>query len=395
MNKYNNKLKEIIEILEDKIKKLLKISTKKLEDFLKILQEKIKIILTILINYIRKMPRNIKFILVAIFIFIFIVIFCVIGNIKPKEMDKQKSNIYTGKNLDNKKYPGYKELIDKLQEEHPNWTFKLFYTKLNWDEVIKEEGHSDSRKNPLNLIPDTLEYPKDWRCEKDKDKKFDNGTWVCASDKAIKYQMDPRNMLDDENIFQFEELNYIENAQTLKGIKEKTKDSFLEGDSVAQAILDAGKKENLNPYFIASRLIQEQGKKGTKLSQGFQYQEKLLYNPFNIGATGNSQVEIIENAVKYANSKDWDTLEKGLLGGIHFISEKYIDKGQNTIYFQKFDVISEDGKLYQNQYMQNLLAPTSEASSLLDEYIASSTQNARLSFIIPLYEGMPKEPSEK
>ena len=81
-----------------------------------------------------------------------------------------------------------------------NWNFILFYTKLDWNEVITNEGHSDMRTNPLNLIPDYMEYPENWVCEIDKDKTFDNGHWLCASNIAIAHQMDPRNILTEENI---------------------------------------------------------------------------------------------------------------------------------------------------------------------------------------------------
>lgn len=307
----------------------------------------------------------------------------------------QKYVVYNGKNIKESKYPGYQELIEKLKEEHPNWTFTLFYTHLDWNEVIANEGHSDNRTNPLNLIPDSSKYPEDWKCEIDGDKTFDNGTWLCASNKAIDYQMDPRNILNEEDIFQFKTLEYVENATTLEGMKEITDDTFLAGKEIASVLIEAGKNVNVDPYFIASRLIQEQGRKGTVLSQGYEYQGKTIYNPFNMNASGNSQDEIIENAAKYAYEQGWDTLEKGLLGGVELIKEGYINKGQNTLYLQKFDVVNQDGKLYTNQYMQNLLAPMSEASNMLEVYEASQTVDSNFNFIIPLYENMPKETSEK
>ena len=227
---------------------------------------------------------------------------------------KQKYVEYDGENLSESKYPGYKEMIDELLEKHSNWTFTLFYTRLDWEEVIENEGHSDNRTNPLNLIPDSSEYPEDWECEIDKGKTFDNGTWLCASDKAIRCQMDPRNLLNDENIFQFKELGYVEGAQTAQGLQEITEDTFLEGENISDALIQAGKNSDLDPYFIASRLIQEQGRRGTVLSQGYEYNGQVIYNPFNINATGNSSEEIIQNAAEYAYEQGWDSLEKGLIG---------------------------------------------------------------------------------
>ena len=316
-------------------------------------------------------------------------------NIYIQENKKQKYVEYDGENLSESKYPGYKEMIDELLEKHSNWTFTLFYTRLDWEEVIENEGHSDNRTNPLNLIPDSSEYPEDWECEIDKGKTFDNGTWLCASDKAIRCQMDPRNLLNDENIFQFKELGYVEGAQTAQGLQEITEDTFLEGENISDALIQAGKNSDLDPYFIASRLIQEQGRRGTVLSQGYEYNGQVIYNPFNINATGNSSEEIIQNAAEYAYEQGWDSLEKGLIGGIDFMKKGYIDRGQNTLYLQKFDIVDQDGSLYTNQYMQNLLAPKSEASNMLEIYQASDTVDAELNFIIPLYENMPDEVSER
>ena len=326
---------------------------------------------------------NFLYILIAILISIYL-----------KEKDKQKYVEYNGKNLSESKYPGYKELIDELKEKHPNWTFTLFYTKLDWEEVISNEGHSDNREYPLNLVPDSSEYPEDWKCEICGDKTYDNGTWLCASDKAIKSQMDPRNILNDEEIFQFKELNYVENACTQDGLEEITQDTFLEGDTISQALLQAGENANLDPYFIASRLIQEQGRKGTVMSRGYDYEGNIVYNPFNINAIGNSQEEILQNAGKYAYEQGWDTLDKAIIGGIDFMKKGYIDKAQNTLYLQKFDIVNQDGSLYTNQYMQNLLAPKSEAKNMKSIYESSNTVDSNLNFIIPLYENMPEEISE-
>ena len=339
--------------------------------------------------------NNSKKIAIAGILIIILVILIVLTIVIIKENEKQKYVVYNGKNLSESKYPGYKEKIDELKKNHPNWTFTLLYTKLDWEEVIKNEGHVDNTKYPLNLIPDSSKYPEDWKCEVDKDKTFDNGTWLCASDKAIKYIMDPRNILQDDEIFQFLELKYVDGGQSKEGIESITKDTFLEGDSISQTLIQAGKDTNVDSYFIAARLIQEQGKKGTVLSQGYMYEDKTIYNPFNIKASGNSKEEIIENAAKYAYEQDWDTLEKGLLGGAYFIKEGYINKGQNTLYLQKFDIIKQDGKLYSNQYMQNLLASTSEASNMRKIYENANTVDSDLNFIVPLYKNMPKEISEK
>ena len=288
-------------------------------------------------------------------------------------------------------YPGIKEKIQNLQTKYPNWKFKIFYTDLDWSDVIANEytGHGSS---PRNLVQANSSYDREWICSICGNKVYDTGNWVCASEKAIKYMMDPRNSLNENNIFQFEELtNNGANRDTLKSM---LSGSFLDDYKYVDCIINAGKINNVNPYYLAARILQEQGKNGTKLSRGYEYNGQTVYNPFNIAASGNSQTSIINNAAEYAYSHEWFSLEKALIEGVNFINTKYMDIGQDTLYFQKFDVIKEN-ELYTNQYMQNLLAPTSESDILLDQYESSNTVDSKLNFIIPLYENMPKEISEK
>ena len=348
----------------------------------------------VFINIIRKLkslsPKVKIIIAIAIIVIIVLILALTIAIINDRQ--KQKYVAYDGENLDEEKYPGYKVLIDELKSRHPNWTFTLFYTKLDWNEVITNEGHSDTRTNPLNLIPDYMEYPENWVCEVDKDKTFDNGHWLCASNIAIAHQMDPRNILTEENIFQFKELNYTD-VYTVEGMSYITDNTFLEGESIANTLIEACKTANLDAYFVASRLIQEQGREGTKLSKGYEYNGVVVYNPFNIKASGNSTEEILTNAAKYAYEQGWNSLEKALLGGIDFVKEGYINVGQNTLYLQKFDVVNfdRDEDLYEHQYMQNLFAPESEASNMKEFYQNADALDGNYNFIIPLYENMPSE----
>ena len=56
-------------------------------------------------------------------------------------------------NIDDKKYPGIKSMIQGLQKKHPKWNFKVFYTGLNWNDVIKNESY-----HGRNLIGAKVRY---------------------------------------------------------------------------------------------------------------------------------------------------------------------------------------------------------------------------------------------
>ena len=45
-----------------------------------------------------------------------------------------------------------KEQIQQLKTKHPNWSFKILYTDIDWNEAIGKEylGHGSS---PKNLVP--------------------------------------------------------------------------------------------------------------------------------------------------------------------------------------------------------------------------------------------------
>ena len=290
-------------------------------------------------------------------------------------------------NINQSKYPGIKEKIQQLKSQYPNWNFKILYTGLDWNEVISNEytGHGSS---PRNLVYKTTNYQGQWICAICGETGYDNGNWKCASEQAIKYMMDPRNSINKSDIFQFEELtNSGCNVNTLKSM---TKGTFLEGHE--QGIINASNNNNVNAYYIVARLIQEQGKSGTVLAKGTGYNGQYVgyYNAFNIAASGNSTAEILTNALAYAKKKGWTSLEASINGGISFLAKQYIQKGQNTLYLQKFDVEATNG-LYSNQYMQNILAAQNEGTTLRNTYININSMSSAHTFIIPVYENMPSD----
>ncbi len=287
--------------------------------------------------------------------------------------------------INTSKYPGIKEKIQALQKKYSNWKFKILYTGLDFNEVISNEytGHG---KSPKNLIYKSNNYQGAWICSICQDKKYDNGSWRCASEEAIKYMMDPRNSINESDIFQFEELTKTET--NINTIKNMTNGTFLAG--YEQAIINASNNNNVNACYIVARLIQEQGKNGTVLTSGKGYKGQYVgyYNAFNRGASGNSTEEILLNGLATAKKYGWTSLEKSINGGIDFIAKQYIHKGQNTLYLQKFDVEATNG-LYSNQYMQNLMAAENEGLTLRNTYINTNSMSSTHTFIIPVYENMP------
>ena len=284
--------------------------------------------------------------------------------------------------IDDNKYPGYKESLENLKLAHPNWNFKFLYTGLNFSDAVSGEYEVRS----ANLVPTS--YGGEWISGT---ALYDTG-WYGASEKAIARFMDPRNFLNEVDVFQFQDVNdYLYGVCTLEGIQEQVNNSFLK--DYATDIDTACRNENVNPYYIIARLFQENGrnpKNGTyKMNGG---DGKYYYNPFNIGATGDSKSEVYNNALARAKREGWDTMVKALQGGIYFCKKNWLENYQNTLYQNKFDIDSTNGtSLYSHQYMQNLFGAYNEAKSLQGMYDRTGRLDSDFTFIIPLYENMPKD----
>ena len=315
---------------------------------------------------------------------LFIILFYIIYNLFANEVNAAYSSnryTYNGSNIDTNAYPGFKERIDALKKSHPNWTFTIMETGLDWNQVITAEtaGHWGS---PLNLIQGKSEA---WICSTCGDTAYDNGSWKHASEMAIRYYMDPRNWLtDNSSLFQFLQLDYIESTD--EQIYTALANTFLHNMDYAKEINSACKEANVNPYYVVARIIQEQGTKGGSTwkmeSDGVTY-----YNLFNIGASGNSYDVILANALATAKKNGWTSISASIKGGISTLNS-YINAGQNTQYLNKFDVEPYAGT-YSRQYMQNIEAPKNEASKMYSCMTNAGLLNQSLNFIIPVFKNMP------
>lgn len=302
-------------------------------------------------------------------------------------------------------YPGYKELIEALQKAHPNWEFEILETGLNWADVVKAESVA---RHGRSLIQSTNSL---WRCSTCKSKEYEPN-WYCASTEAVAYYLDPRNSLNENYIFQFEQLTYDTTNQTRAGVEQilsdckymqnkmtyydtKGKKHTLDKTGI-DIIMEAAKKYNISPYHLASRIRQEQGTSGTsniisgtwtgKDEEGNSY--KGYYNYFNWGAFGSN---IVLNALKSAKSYGWTDPEKSIMGGAQLLAKNYISIGQDTLYLQKFDVVDGGDGYYGHQYMTNVVASKNEGLSVKNGYseMGMLSGNAKMKFKIPVYKNMP------
>lgn len=288
------------------------------------------------------------------------------------------------------KYPGYISLVEALASSHPNWTFKLYETGLTWEATINSEyqNHSDSIKN---VVPSN--YSDEWICSICGREEQDTGEWCCASRQAIEHVMDPRNSLNDANLFQYLQLSNDKSITKDQVAQMASKISYLNNQSIIDAIYEVSNDPdyNINPFYIIGKILQEQGSGASALcsGQGYKGQYVGYYNLFNVGASGKGEEAVILNGLAYAKSQGWDTPKKSIMGGIGLI-RSYIRRGQDTLYYQKFNVVCSP--YYSNQYAQNLFDAQSIGSILKGYYKDAGLLESSFTFVIPLYIDMPSSP---
>ena len=299
--------------------------------------------------------------------------------------------------------------IPKLLELHvkyPNWQFKVMNVDKDFNELVRLEY--DGYSKGWSLIEDTGSYIDGY-------KSFDSwsynyltnvfstnfsgggSVWYAANKKTIEYYLDPRNFLNERQIFMFESLSYNADYHTKEGIEVMLKGSFMEGklaDSVnnktyVDAFIDAAITHNVSPYVLVSRVIQEVGIKGSTIVSGTVSGYEGYYNFYNIQAYGNSASETIARGLGYAKEQGWNSPYKAIIGGASFLGSNYIGVGQDTLYLQKWDLV---GPNYANhQYMQNIQAPSTESIKTYNGYKNIGLINSSFVFTIPVIKNIPTE----
>lgn len=306
----------------------------------------------------------------------------------------------------------YRPYLEELKEQHPKWTFDAYYTGISWNDLVTYE--TDHGHNRVISNADSL-----WKCSCGN---VASG-YACASSEIIKYYMDPRNFLDsDKKVFQFLESSYNNNYK-VEVVQSIIKNTFMSGKvtftkdekevtmSYAEIIMEAAKKSQMSPYAIAIKILQEVGSKGSNSVTGtytFTYTDGKeysgYYNFFNYGAYDSGSA--VTNGLIYAKDNQWDTPYKAIIEGAQKYGADYNSKGQNTIYFTKWDVVgtkilkpgqtqkvtasdSYTNQLFRHQYMTNIQDPTSQSSRLYNTYSDNDILEEALNFVIPVYNDMP------
>lgn len=314
----------------------------------------------------------------------------------------------------------YKQYLRELHKIHPYWQFKAFQTGLDWNTVVTQES-----KVGKNLIPNSKNVA--WKSTEtgaynwgtDRFIAYDGTTWVTASKEANAYYIDPRNFLTEKGIFQFELLTYQESYQTKSGVENilastpmyNSSYTYIDSQtkqtktiSYSDTFIEAARYSKVSPFHLATRAKQEIVISSSSFSASAtgNYSGYIgYYNFYNIGASDSAGGGAVAKGLNFAkngtNSSStntlflipWDSRYKAIIGGAKYIGNNYINRGQDTLYLQKFNATSSS--TYDHQYMSNIEAAASEATKTYNAY--SKMSELPLIFSIPVYLNMPEKVS--
>ena len=280
----------------------------------------------------------------------------------------------------------YREYLRKLHAIYPNWRFYADNINMTLDEAVE-----------LELIKKVTDYKYlSWRSMDFGSYNWGTGEWASTdpdgrwhyvSREVIKYYMDPRNFLDTSYIYTFLQQDYNANLQTEEGLRKIISGTFLERgydgvkDAYINDIMAAARSSGVNPYILASTIIQEQGSNGnTDLISGVYPEYEGYYNFFNVGAYDSNPTV---TGLAYAKNKGWNTRSAAIIGGAEFCGNKYLKAGQNTYFYMNYNIKND----CTHQYATAVHDAASKGYNVSKTY--ADLKTAELDFLIPVYKDMP------
>ncbi len=289
----------------------------------------------------------------------------------------------------------YKPALRALHATYPNWEFIPDPVSVSFSSAVtaQTKGFRKLVQSSQSIAWRSMGND-DYYNWKTKTWGTTEGGWYAASYEVIAYYMDPRNFLDNDYIYMFLDQSYNPTYQNEEGLLTIIDGTFLEkgytdsadtayDGSYVKVIMEAARQSGVSPYIIAAKIIQEIGSAGTSSMISGTTSHGKYFNFFNWGATGSTTAQIIANGLATAKTNGWNTRSKAIIGGAKKLSDGYISAGQNTYYYQNFNVKNNAT----HQYAQAIHDSASKASLSGDDY--KTKYNAALTFSIPVFTNMP------
>ena len=302
----------------------------------------------------------------------------------------------------------YRSPLYLLHVQHPAYRFVADPVNVSFDEFVTAETVRD------RSLVDAAVAAASW--VKPGSPVYDGKSWKAAAPVVVAHFADPRNFLNERDIFQFELLRFQAGVHDSRGVASMLVGTFMAPDSsknpdridYARLLVDAGQTADISPLLLAARIVQEMGRDGTSpLAFGKLPGYEGVYNFYNIGATPNPTVTngAQINAARYAlfglkpdegvitpdeavYQLPWKTPASAITGGAIWIAQRYTAIGQDTLYLQKFDLAAADG-LYTHQYAQNIQMAWAEGRRTQSAYRTAGLADQAFTFRIPTFLSIP------
>lgn len=217
---------------------------------------------------------------------------------------------------------------------------------------------------------------------------YENNSWVNANFYDVEYYLNPKNLTDNNGIYQFLILNYSE------GMTVEEADNILVGKGILEgkgaAFLEGAEKYNINPAYLIAHALLETGNGASKLATGIEVsavdgeevEPKVTYNMYGIQAVDQDPNG---RGSEYAYKQGWFTPELAIIEGAEWIGQGYINSEkykQNTLYKMRWnkDVIW-------HQYASDV-AWANKQVDIIKKYTDMSP-GLKLIFEIPVFKELP------
>lgn len=331
----------------------------------------------------------------------------------------------------------YAKKLATVHNDHPNWDFIPVVNGLAWDTVVDNEyaGH----RNTVYISPNNgsatrlyCDQSSGTYAEKNgfpfsyvvrDGSNVNSDGWIDASKMAVAYYMNPYNFIgSDVTILQFASLewNFPDNQKGNKaaydaicGVLENTfmsvkrnsyNTKYVDNNgniiytdpsgkkqtldyTYPMVICAAAKTYNMDPAYLAAKIIGEVGSAGSGSVSGTYSGYTGYYNFLNVGAYDSSAGESVANGLTFAKKKGWNNPIASIYGGAEIVANDYLKKGQNTCYYQKFNVTKNN--TYNHQYMTAINGAINTTYMTYTGYKRAGILNNARKFYIPVYNSIP------
>lgn len=210
-------------------------------------------------------------------------------------------------------------------------------------------------------------------------KIWKNGTTVYATEMETAQYMNPNNYYTDAYKYQFLDLSKTNNVSEERLNEYLADKGVLSGKGAV--FIDAAKRYNISEVYLVAHACLESGNGTSRLAQGVDVNGTTVYNVFGINAYDSDP---IGSGSSRAYEQGWTSVDKAIIGGAQWISERYINNTsgrQNTLYKMRWNPETPG----EHQYATDISWAVQQAVSI--ERIFSSFVGADLSFDVPVYSG--------